>query len=350
MSTIKADFMTNRSLRICLIGNLSGPDDEGMKKASHKFALTLKEDHTVLPLHVRSVFSLSFWRKLKEFRPEVIFYVGGPSFLTFALAAVARIYCKLAADIRPRVVIFALHPLLPSILERASALIQPDFILVQSYRSQNRFRSLGMHTRFLPIGVDLEKFAPVDSSEKMRLRGKYGVSTSEFVVLHVGSVRKNRGLKMLTKVQMKEGNRVLIVGSTSMPMDRVVFTNLISSGCLVWRRHFPDIQELYQLADMYAFPVIDMLGSVEIPLSVLEAMACNLPVVLTKFGALPRILEEEDGLVFVDKADDIPLRIEQIKTEHLMIKTRDRVTQYSWENVTQSLVECFCQLVEEEEN
>lgn len=133
-----------------------------------------------------------------------------------------------------------------------------------------------------------------------------------------------------------------------MPMDRDVYMKLIASGCLVWRRHFPNIEELYQLADLYAFPVTDILGSIELPMSVMEAMACNLPVILTKFGALPRILEEKEGLVFVNEIEDMPLKIEQIRNGNLTIRTREEVKLYSWENVTQSLIECFCQLVEEQ--
>jgi glycosyltransferase involved in cell wall biosynthesis len=82
----------------------------------------------------------------------------------------------------------------------------------------------------------------------------------------------------------------------------------------------------------------------------MEAMACNLPVILTKFGALPRIFEEKDGLVFVNETEDIPRKIEQIRAENSIVRTREKVTQYSWENVTQSLVEYFCQLVEERRN
>jgi len=136
-----------------------------------------------------------------------------------------------------------------------------------------------------------------------------------------------------------------------MPIDRSVHTMLTESGCLVWRRHFAEIEELYQLADLYVFPVVDKLGSIELPLSIMEAMACNLPVISTKFGALPRILkeDEEEGLIYVNEIDEIPSRTEQIKNSELRIRTRERVMQYSWESVTQSLTGCLCRLVGEQE-
>ncbi len=339
--------MAGRFPRICLVGNLSGPKDEAMKKVADKFVLNLAGKHIVLPLHIGGVFSPSFWLRLKRFRPDIIFYVGGPSFFTFLVTTVARTYCWIAVRVRPKVVIFALHPYLPAFFDGLSIALRPDSMLVQSIQSQRRFQKLGMNTRFLPVGVELERFKPVDSSEKVRLRHKYGLKTSEFVVLHVGSVRKNRGLEILERVQMNDQNRVLIIGSTSMPMDRSVFKELTASGCLVWRRHFREIEELYQLADVYVFPVVDALGSIELPLSVVEAMACNLPMILTRFGALPRILDEKEGLIFVDNADDIPLRIEQMKKEGLIARTRETATEFSWINITEELSGCFCQLFEE---
>lgn len=335
-------------LKICLIGDLSDPKDEGMKKAAYKLALILSRDHKVLPLHVKSVFVPNFWQELKRFGPDIILYVGGPSFLSFVIAKATSTYCALNVGRRPKTVLFALHPSLPLVLERASTLFRPDLILAQSYASQSMFRKLGLCTRFLPVGVDTEKFMPVTSLRKTHLRQKYGLKENAFVVLHVGSVRRNRGLEILTRIQMNKGNCVLVIGSTSMPMDRSVLTMLTASGCLVWRRHFAEIEELYQLADLYVFPVVDRLGSIELPLSVMEAMACNLPVILTKFGALPRILEEEEGLVFIDEVNEIPSKIEQVKKDNPTIRTREGVIPYSWESVSRSLVGCFHKLVEEQ--
>ncbi len=340
--------MIKHALRICLIGDFSDPKDEGMKKTAYKLALVLSREHRVLPLHVKQLFLPNFWNGLKRFGPEIILYVGGPSIMSFVIAKAASTYCALNFGRRPKTALFALHPSLPLVLDRVSTLFRPDLILAQSFASQSMFRKLGLRTHFLPVGVDTEKFTPISSSRKTYLRKKYGLRETAFIVMHVGSIRRNRGLEILTRIQIDKGNCVLIIGSTSMAMDRSVVTMLTASGCLVWRHHFAEIEELYQLADLYVFPVVDRLGSIELPLSVMEAMACNLPVISTKFGALPRILEEKDGLVFVDEVDEIPSKIERTKNEKTTIRTRERVISYSWENVTRSLVECFRKLVEEQ--
>jgi len=59
-------------------------------------------------------------------------------------------------------------------------------------------------------------------------------------------------------------------------------------------RYIKKIEEIYQLSDCYIFPITFEGGGISILLSVLEAMACNLPVVTTKFGGLPAIFKGGD--------------------------------------------------------
>ena len=57
------------------------------------------------------------------------------------------------------------------------------------------------------------------------------------------------------------------------------------------------LEEIYALSDCYVFPTTDRRYCVEMPLSVLEAMSCNLPMLTTRFGALPGVFEEASGLI-----------------------------------------------------
>ncbi len=62
------------------------------------------------------------------------------------------------------------------------------------------------------------------------------------------------------------------------------------AGVLLITHYLPEIVELYQAADAYVFPVPPNPAdpsAIDLPLSVLEAAACNLPILATRFGALP---------------------------------------------------------------
>ena len=67
--------------------------------------------------------------------------------------------------------------------------------------------------------------------------------------------------------------------------------DLEAAGVRVLRENLPAIHELYQLADVYLFPVQRADAAMEIPLSVLEAMAVNLPIITTPFGRLTELFE-----------------------------------------------------------
>ena len=294
-------------MKICLLGEYSGNQDEGMRKVSSYFAEALIEQHQVLNLDLRNVFTKNFWKEIRDFRPDIIHYVHGPSIRSFVLAKIISLYCKDA-----KVVMSAMRPVIPYLLRESIPLIKPDLILTQSHETEKMFKRLGCKTEFLPIGVDINKFRPVPKETKRELRQKYGFDEEKFIILHIGSIKKGRNVQLLTKLQ-RDDNQILIVGSSSTGIDPKVSQSLMESGCIVWVKYIKNIEEIYALSDCYFYPTVsryDFLGraiadSIEMPLSVLEAMSCNLPVITTKFGALPRVFKEGDGLFFVENENDI---------------------------------------------
>ena len=93
------------------------------------------------------------------------------------------------------------------------------------------------------------------------------------------------------------------------------------------------------------FPVINKKACIEMPLSVLEAMACNIPVITTKFGALPRMFGGGDGLFFVEKEEDFYKGLEEVKNGAMEIKTREKILPYSWENIMERLERIYNELL-----
>jgi len=194
---------------------------------------------------------------------------------------------------------------------------------------------------FLAGGVNTTKFAPVTADIKERLREKYHIDKEKFVVLHVGSIRKNRNLQVFNRIQKQENVQVLIVGNTTFRPDRKEYSSLKEHGCIIWRTYFKNLEEIYRLSDCYVFPSVDKSSCIELPLSVMEAMSCNLPIISTRFGALPRVFDEGDGFIFADKEEDIINELKKIKNGNIKTKTREKVLPYSWGNVAKRLEEIY---------
>ena len=115
--------------------------------------------------------------------------------------------------------------------------------------------------------------------------------------------------------------------------------------------HYIDsIEEIYSLSDCYIFPTTNKIASIEFPLSVLEAMASNLPVISTKFGALPRVFSEGEGLIFTDNENDFQNHLDYIKNYNRNVNTRSKILTYSWENVANKLEDIYIKLIGSEKN
>lgn len=316
-------------MRICLVGHFSTPADNsgdlGTKQVGSQIAARVSQRHETIQVNIWHALS---WRQIRGFKPQIIHFILSPSMSGLLAARLCALFGAGA-----KTVLSAPNPNLAS--WRMGALLRPDLALVQSYESEKMFRRMGCATRFLPNGVDVHRFVPAPPPRKMELREKYGIAGDRLVILHVGPLIRRRNVEFLAGLQNPE-HQVMIIGR--MPVDEQVLKALLKAGCIVLTEYVEHIEELYALGDCYIFPTppAHRGASIEMPLSVLEAMSCNLPVLTTRFGALPRALEEGEGLVFVDSNDDLTRELHRAENR-LEPRTRDKVLPYGWENVVDSL-------------
>jgi len=161
----------------------------------------------------------------------------------------------------------------------------------------------------------------------------------------VGSITSGRNLLGLVKLQNMDNNQVVIVTNMTFKPDPGVYSYLKSNRCIIFREYFENIQEIYQLADCYIFPTLNSSNCIELPLSILEAMACNLPVITTRFGAIPRVFSNGGGLFFVNNMNTIPSILQEIQNKTITIKTRKKVVNFRWETIAQELEKTYASLL-----
>jgi len=324
-------------MKVCLIGDFSPHLDEGFKNVAQHLACGLSRTHDVTRVNVKNLLERRRWSG-RSSRPDLIHYVSAPTLLTFVLLALARVRWPGVPT-----VVSALHP---SSLDLRSdrlfrwlvAIAHPTLVLIQNRRSAEMFRDLGCRTRYLPNGVDTQRFAPVASAHRDSLRRKHGLPEEQYVVLHVGHLRRERNIEVMSRLQAVD-TQVLIIGGTYLGEDRRLGDQLEGRGCVVWRGYFPAIEEAYALADAFVFPT-PLGGSLFMPLSVLEAMACGLPVISTPFEGLAHYFAATHGLIFTDE-DGIPLALKRWRQSGLTARTREKVELLSWERAVSRLDDIY---------
>ncbi len=322
---------------------LEPPDDEGTRRVASTLAgyassagfpvITISRND---PIYVRKLLlSARLMAAIRTSQAKAAIYLPqSASTGSFLRAAVLRAGAKL------HVMMIALQPVprgaLGFLVARAFG---PDLVLTPSTSLMSQIHGLGLPASFLPMGVDLERFRPVDGSMKRLLRKKCGLPEEGPVVLHVGHLQPLRNLGWVVRVHETMRAMTVVVGGTTMGVDPQVSTSLQSAGLHVINHYLERIEEIYQLADCYVFPVMDERAAIGIPLSVLEGMACNLPVVTTPFGGLPRIFSEGDGLFYADNDGDFVRAVQQALTlRPEAVRTREKVLSYSWANIFEMVV------------
>jgi len=293
---------------------LRAPYDEGIKNVAVGLAGALAASHEVLTLTsqgkddaARGILNFNSGRLLLNwrlrgiihaFRPDAVLYVPTSCATPFAFlrARVLRGYANQA-----RTALLTLQPRpYNAIGKRIMRRLAPDLVLAQSRRTTRVIQGLGCRVSLLPPAVDTQRFRPVSSAEKAELRRRYGIAPEATVVTHVGHLKGKRNLGEILSLQGGENRQVVIVGSSSTEQDGALAASLYAVGAKVIDTYVARVEEIYQLSDLYLFLAVEDTAAIEAPLSVLEAMACNLPIISTPFGGLPDAFSEGRGLCYWD--------------------------------------------------
>lgn len=315
-------------MRILVLGDTSQRLDEGAKNVAHYLTRQLGARHEVLQRHQREVLAPAVLWQILRFRPHAILSVQGPSARTIVLLRLL----KALVPGSPRTLAVGAQPSLDASLRRVLAWLPPDAVFAQSRRWIDAFGEIGVVAERLPNGVNLDKFSPraADAQALAALRAELGIAEGAKVALHIGPLNANRNHELLIRLQRETDWQVLVVGSETAPFVPEVARALADAGVLLVHRYLPDISLVYALADVYVFPVEDPQGSIEFPLTVLEAMACDRPVASTRFLALPEYLSEGPAFGWFRGFDDLVTLLPRLAGQR---GNRAQAERFAWDRV-----------------
>lgn len=216
-------------------------------------------------------------------------------------------------------------------------------VIALSQSSYDVYREMiGDRSFYLKTGVDTERFRPVTTKEKSELRRRYGIAENSVIVLHVGHLKSGRNVERL--LEMDPSYYILLAVSSKTENEKEAKLResfLARPNTRLIEDYLPHIEELYQMADLYLFPVQAAGNCIDVPLSVLEAAACDLPVVTTPYGEL-NAFRQCTGFRFL--TDMSAEALNDAAREMLRVTgkgNREAVAEYDWNRSLMKLQEIF---------
>lgn len=149
-------------------------------------------------------------------------------------------------------------------------------------------KATGYEIRSVENGVDIDRFVPVSLDDKIQLRAKLGLPFDKTIYISIGVFYKRKQMFELVQsfLSIESDSAVLLLVGNGETFDQVNdlasrHENIILAG------KQSDPLPYYQASDIFISAAL----AEGLPNTVLEAMACGLPCVLSDIGPHKEILE-----------------------------------------------------------
>lgn len=302
--------------------------------------------------------------QIDEFKPHVVINWG---ILNAYLATRAAKQSNMPVvyywiDVLHRLIPFKPFQIIGELVERQT-LKATDRVLVINSELRDYVIGLGAPpelTQILPAGIDTKQFNP--DANHAPIRKQYRLSEENTVLFFMGWLYNFSGLKevALEMARTPDNNlKLLIVGEGDAydELERIVIKhNLQDRIILTGKKPYQEIPDFIAASDVCLLPAYTQESIMQdiVPIKLYEYMAMKKPVISTRLPGIMREFGEDNGVVYVDKPEDVISRVQELlksgKIEELGSKARKFVESYSWDRITDEFEGIINEVVQEKRN
>lgn len=205
--------------------------------------------------------------------------------------------------------------------------------------AKRNFKAKEVH--YVPgVGVDLSRFENVQVDRAAKRR-EIGVPEDAFLLLSVGELNENKNHQVIIKALAKLNNPNVHYAIAGVGNKREYLLELASKLGVSAQVHLlgyrKDIPELNHSADVFCFPSLRE----GLPVSVIEAMACGLPIICSRIrGSIDLINENGECLFESDNANDCAQALKNTLSgdmENMGFENKNNVYKYSVEEIISTM-------------
>jgi glycosyltransferase involved in cell wall biosynthesis len=199
---------------------------------------------------------------------------------------------------------------------------------------------------------------PATAAEVQELRSRFGIANDERIVLAVGRLSKEKAhIDLLAAFnRLRETNpeincKLIIVGEgPERGRLEAAAESFSRKANVIFAGQVSDVRPFYAAADVLALPSYSE-GS---PNVLLEAMAAEIPVVATRVGGVPEIVEDNVSalLVAANDSSSMAAAIARVLTDNALAQTLTAnaatlvATRYAPENHVRSLMHIYREVID----
>ncbi len=379
MSIRKQILMVTRP--ICL------PWDEASKNFAYELSRRIEENDFHLltykklrqkksnikehPIYTSPDLQLSFGQKMRLLKfltslpPEVgiLHFLFTPSFLTTSIlknVVLPKLKLKNRTTIKTIQTIATLDFLKINKGNWKSYLFA-DRIITHSDYSKNKLANLGIpNVACIRPGIDLKKFKYRPKNKK--LLKEIGVEEKEKAILYTGEYVRlgatDRIIESLMQLSKRFTSFKFIFAcriKSKQDLEKKAeiqkkIAELNLADKVIYLETYAKMENLYNLADIFIFPIEKMTGKFDIPLTVLEAMASGLPTIISEIDPLAEAIQYPDSALLLkekspEELSSKILKILQNKKLENKLRTNARKNTESFFDI-EECVEKYKQLYE----
>ncbi len=153
--------------------------------------------------------------------------------------------------------------------------------------------------KVIPTGIHLQRFKNINKNKIKEIKKEFDIGSKEKIILFVGMLTERKGIDTVLKIShqlLDEGMdiKTILVGDAHGENNYVKRIRPMYKDRIIFAGGRKEIPEFMKIADVLLLPS----EGEGLPGVVMEAMASGLPVVATKEGCTPDLIEDgKDGFL-----------------------------------------------------